>query len=226
VQITQRRMRLTATVAARSAAGSRPSWHAIFTKAYALVALTCPQLRRAYLPFPRAHYYEHPSSVASVALERRVRDEDVVLYAPVARPDALSLPDLDLQLRRYKDQPLEKVSAFRRALLLTSWPRWVRWSVWSLTLNALGQRRAAVLGTYAVSACSALGADLLQPPALLTSTLTYGVIEADGWVDVRILSDPRVLDAPLVARVLADLERVLTHDIVAELRYLERLAAA
>src|ERR1700735_3666402 len=68
-QTTQRRMNLNITLATRSVAAPRPSWHAIFTKAYALVAQTWPQLRRAYLSFPWAHFYEHSTNVASVALE-------------------------------------------------------------------------------------------------------------------------------------------------------------
>ncbi len=226
IQVTQRRLNLAVTQATRSLAAPRPSWHSIFTKAYALVAKLWPQLRRAYLSFPTPHVYEHPASVASVALERRVLDEDAILEIPINQPDTLSLAAIDRHLRHCKEQPLETIGAFRRALLHTRLPRPIRRLAWWLTHNALGKRRAQVLGTYAVSACSALGAESLQPLALLTSTLTFGVIGPDGAVDVRILSDPRILDAPVVARVLADLERVLTHEIVAELRYLEAVADA
>ena len=37
----------------------RPSWCAIFTKAYAVVAARYPELRRAYLKFPFPRLYEH-----------------------------------------------------------------------------------------------------------------------------------------------------------------------
>jgi hypothetical protein len=225
-QVMQRNMNLGITLATRSLASPRPSWHAIFTKAYALVAQLWPQLRRAYLSFPLPHVYEHPACVASVALERRFLDEDALFYVPICQPDLLALNDLDLHLRRCKDQPVEQIGAFRRSLLFTRLPGPIRRWLWWLTLNALGRKRAASLGTYAVSACPALGAELLQPLAFVTSTLTFGVIHPNGSVDVRISSDPRVLDAPLVARVLVDLERVLTHEIVAELRYLEAVAEA
>src|SRR6185437_16836464 len=56
----QRRMRLGEVVAARAATGLRPSWCAIFTKAYGFVTAAQPQFRRAYLPFPRPRFYEHP----------------------------------------------------------------------------------------------------------------------------------------------------------------------
>jgi pyruvate/2-oxoglutarate dehydrogenase complex dihydrolipoamide acyltransferase (E2) component len=45
-------------------------------------------------------------------------------------------------------------------------------------------------------------------------------------VDVRLTYDHRVLDGGTVARALADLERYLTHELLAELRYLEAVDAA
>ena len=45
----QRRMQLAAVVAARQASGPRPSWCALFTKAYAFVSAARPPLRRAYV---------------------------------------------------------------------------------------------------------------------------------------------------------------------------------
>jgi hypothetical protein len=45
-------------------------------------------------------------------------------------------------------------------------------------------------------------------------------------VDVRLVYDHRVLDGALIARALADLERVLHHEILVELRYLRAADAA
>src|SRR5262245_42531108 len=66
----QRRIALGALRAARAAHLSRPPWAALFTKAYALVALEMPELRRAYVKLPWAHLYEYPGSVAAFAVER------------------------------------------------------------------------------------------------------------------------------------------------------------
>ena len=52
----------------------------------------------------------------------------------------------------------------------------------------------------------------------LTTTLNYGVIAADGSVDVRIIYDHRVLNGSTVARALASLEAELTGPTLAELR--------
>ena len=78
----QRRMNLAPVVAARQLAEPRPSWCTIFTKAYGYVAAAIPELRRAYLSFPFPHLYEHPINVASIAVERRLGDEEAVFFAP------------------------------------------------------------------------------------------------------------------------------------------------
>ena len=57
------------TMVARSRLQNRPSWIALFTRAYALVAREMPELRRYYQKFPWPHLYEFPYSIASVAIE-------------------------------------------------------------------------------------------------------------------------------------------------------------
>jgi hypothetical protein len=222
----QRRMRLAVVAAARAAARPRPGWCALFTKALALTAAGYPPLRRAYVSLPWPRLYEHPTSVAMVAVERRLGDEDAVLFGPISAPDRLSLTELDGLLRRYKEAPLETVSSFRRALAWSRWPRALRRWAWWWGLNASGRKRAHYFGTFGVSSYGSLGAASLHTPALTTSTLTYGPVEDDGSVDVRLVYDHRVLDGGTTARALADLEGVLNHQILAELRYLQDLDAA
>jgi hypothetical protein len=222
----QRRMDLAAVVRARAAAAPRPSWAAIFTKAYGFVSAARPELRRSYLTFPRPHLYEHPTSVASVAIERRVGDEDGVLFGHVNAAEGHSLTELDLRLRAFKEQPLETIGAFRHALRVSSLPRPLRRLAWWFGLNVSGRKRAHFLGTYGVSVYAGLGAASLHPLSPLTTTLNYGVIGADGGVDVRIVYDHRVMDGATVARALQDLERVLNCEIVTELRYLRAVEAA
>src|SRR5437016_11564805 len=65
----QRRMNIAPLMAAREQALPRPSWCALFTKAYAMVAAGRPELRRMYQTFPWTHLYEHPTSVASIGVE-------------------------------------------------------------------------------------------------------------------------------------------------------------
>src|SRR4051794_41026169 len=136
----QRRMRLARVVEARAAATPRPSWCAIFTKAYGVVNAAWPQLRRAYLSFPRPHLYQHPIGVASVAIERQVGDEETVLFAHLRRPEECSLVELDVILRRHKELPLEQLASFRRVLRLTRLPRPLRRLLWWIGLNVSGRK--------------------------------------------------------------------------------------
>jgi hypothetical protein len=221
----QRRMRLAALVAARASAVPRPTWCAIFTKAYAFICDAYPQLRRAYMGFPWARLYEHPMTTAKVAVERPFAGEDAVFYANVREPHRQSLGEIDHKLRRYKEAPVESVGSFRRYLRIARLPWPLRRTAWWLALNLSGALRARFLGTYGVTTYSGLGASSLHPINLSTSTLNYGVFEPDGSLDVRLTYDHRVLDGGTVARALADLERVLLHEIVAELRYLQAMAA-
>lgn len=221
----ERHMKLAIVVAARQSARPRPSWCAIFTKAYAMTAARHPALRRAYLCLPTPHLYEHPISVASVAIERRYGEEDAVFFAPFRRPDDRSLADLDTELRQRKDAPLESVGAFRRALKLSALPRPIRRFVWWIGLNAWGRKRAHYMGTFGVSVYAGLGAASLHPLSPLTTTLNYGVIDDQGNVDVRVIYDHRVMDGSTVARALADLEEILCSEIVAELRLMKSNAA-
>jgi hypothetical protein len=222
----QRRMHLAEVIAARDRAHPRPSWCALFTKAYGFVAAAYPQLRRAYLSFPTPHLYEHPLSVATVAIERTYRGEEAVFFARVRQPEGRPLHDIDAVLRRYKEEPVEGIRSFQRMLRLSRWPRPVRRLVWWAGLNCWGRKRAHYVGTFGVSVYAGLGAASLHPLSLLTSTLNYGVFAADGGVDVRLVYDHRVVDGAVVARALADLERALCHEVLAELRYCEGLDAA
>lgn len=223
---TQRRLHLGVTVAARAAALPRLSWHSLFTKAYALVAKNQPALRRVYLSLPRPRLYQHPVSVANIALERPFLSGEAIFFTPIVQPETSSLIDVDGQLRRCKEQPLEKIGRYRRSLLFSRLPVVVRKGLWWWTCSALGVRKARTLGTFSVASYSGLGAEAVDPLVLTTSGLSYGVIGRDGSVDVRVGYDARVLDGPTVARALAELERVLTQEIVAELRYLEDVASA
>src|ERR1700688_1239034 len=67
----QRQINVARVAAARARialASDTPGWCAIFTKAYAITALRFPELRRAYLSFPLPSLYEHPNSIASIAI--------------------------------------------------------------------------------------------------------------------------------------------------------------
>lgn len=222
----ERSMRLADVAAARTAAAARPSWSALFIKAYAFVTAACPQLRRSYLSFPRPHLYEHPINMTSVAVERKLGDEDAVLFIHLREPEKLSLLEIDARLRRAKEVPLEAEGSFRRALFISRLPRPLRRLIWWVGLNVSGRKRAHFVGTAGVTTYAGLGAASLHPLSVLTSLLNYSVLEPDGSMDVRITYDHRVMDGSTVARSLTELERVLHHEVLTELRYLQSVDAA
>jgi hypothetical protein len=216
----ERRLNISAVVTARQATGNSISWCSIFTKAYALVAVQFPELRRAYIANPWPRLYEHSHSIASVAVERQYHGEPAVFFAHLRSPDTQGLAALDDHLRRCKQEPIVKIALFRRALLIGRYPRFLRHLLWRLTLNWSGMKKAKRLGTFGVSVYSGLGASSLHPLSPLTTTLNYGVIDPSGNVEVRVIYDHRVMDGATVARALQRMEVVLNNEITYELRNL------
>jgi hypothetical protein len=215
--VLERRMNLAGLAAAREGAQPRPSWFAVFMKAYALVAARRPELRRSYLALPLPRLYEHAHSVASVPIERRRGGEEVICYAQFPCPEVQSIADLDAAIRCHKTAPLENIFTFRTQLALSRLPRPLRRLIWWLGLNLSGRMRAYFYGTFGVTAVSSLGADLVTLLSPLSTTLTYGVVEPNGLVAVRLVFDHRVMDGANAARALTELERVLTGEVLSEL---------
>jgi len=222
----QRRMHLAEVSSARSLAQPRPSWCAVFTKAFALVAASRPELRRAYLGFPSPHLFEAEGNVASIAVERRLGEEDAVLFGRVTGPEQRSLAALDEKIRLFRDAPVESVGSFKQALFVSRFPLSLRRLVWWFGLNVSGKYRSQKLGTFGVSSYSGLGANSLHPLTPLTIALNYGPVGPDGQVDVRMIYDHRVMDGSTVARALAEMEQVLTGEILAELHEMRQSQVA
>jgi hypothetical protein len=213
----ERRLNVAAVAELRHRLADRPGWCALFTKAYGLVAAAQPALRRAYMGFPWPRLYEHPFSIASVAIERDYDGEPGVFFGHIRGPECHPLLNLEAALRRFKDQPVEDIGLFRRGLTVARLPRPLRRLMWWIGLNSSGPKRAKRLGTFGVSVYAGLGAASLHPLSVLTTTLNYGVIGRDGTVDVRLVYDHRVMDGATVARALADLEDVMNGAIRQEL---------
>jgi hypothetical protein len=213
----ERPLRLAELRDARQACAPRPGWCAIFLKAMGVVAARRPQFRRAFLPFPRPHLYEHPDNVANVSIERRYRGEDAVFLAQVRRPERRPLAELDAIVRACKGGPVESVKSFRRALRLSRVPWPFRRQVWWVGLNLSGRLRAHNFGTFAVTSTASEGAGVLALLPLVTATLHYGLFDDRGTLPARITFDHRVLDGASVARGLVELEDVLQTTILEEL---------
>jgi hypothetical protein len=216
----ERRMDVSAVVAARAALSPAPAWSLLFLKAFSIVAARRPELRRSYVPFPVPHLFESKDSIGSLAFEREFEGEPAVFFGLARTPDRQSIPELVGHLDRWKCQPVEGFQDFRRMMKISRLPLPLRRLCWWYGLNTSGPRRARVFGTFGVSVTAALGGTALNLIAPLTTTLNYGVLSDDGRLDVRLHVDHRVLDGAPAARALADLEGVLRTEVASELRAL------
>ena len=223
----ERRMDLAELVAARQACLTRPTWYALFTKAFAIVAARTPELRRSYLRYPWPHLYEHPRNLATLNLERKFGDEKIVIYALIRGPENRTLEELDAIIRWHKNEPLENIGSFQRAIRLGRLPFPIRRLVWWVSLNFFGRLRCHNYGTFGVTSTGGIGAGIQRIIPILTSTIHYGMFDAAGSLDMRLSFDHRVLDGATAAQALVDLESVLKREILDEVRSLPaaRLAA-
>jgi 2-oxoacid dehydrogenases acyltransferase (catalytic domain) len=203
----RRRMHLSHLVAARNQLTDRPSWVALFAKAYGLVAREFPELRRAYVKLPLPQICEYPASVATVAVERTFNGEPSVFFARLNKPDVRPVSLMSGMIRDYKERPVEDVSEFRMQIGLGRYPGpLLRLILWYRMNRA--RHRGMYFGTFGITNVGALGSALLHPRGPVTTILSYGPVGEDGSVDVTIVFDHRVVDGATVARALRRLEEV------------------
>jgi hypothetical protein len=222
----ERLMRLPDVAEARRQASPRPSWGAIMTKAFALAARNHPPMRQAYFSFPCGHLGTYESQIASVIVDRRVGDEDILFFGHLVSPENQSLRALDGHLRRYKQEPVKTFRGFREAMMVGRLPRLLRRCLWWLALNALPRRRARHFGTFGVTSMSPFGAKTMAVPTIWTALLHYGVITPTGEVPVAVAFDHRVMDGALLGYTLLEMEQALHHELLAELRTMRDAKAA
>jgi len=221
----ERRMDLGALVAARAASPLRPNWAILFSKAYAILGRDYPQLRRCYLKFPWPRLYEHPHNVVALNVERRLADEDVVVFCLIRSPENRSLEEMVEMVRRYSEEPVETLRSHQRAVAVSRIPWPLRRLFWWGSLNVFGRRRCHNFGTFSVTSVASRGAGILHLIPVLTSALHYGLFDDQGRLDVRITWDHRVVDGATAARALVDLESILQRDILRDLMRTHRAAA-
>src|SRR5436305_1300904 len=111
-------MKLAPLVEARAARKPSPTWSALITKAYAIVCADQPLLRTAYMKFPWPRFYEHPTTVVTLNVDRQLAEERIVLHAIIESPEALSLEEIDAVIREHREAPVETFASYRNALWL------------------------------------------------------------------------------------------------------------
>lgn len=218
VAIAERKMDLGPLFEARKKATNRPAWTTLFAKAYGMVCAANPELRRCYLKFPWHRLYEHPHSIVALNVERRLQDEDVVLFCLVRAPENRKLAEIENVVREHMEKPVQELRSHQRAMAVASIPWPLRRLFWWCALNLFGRRRCHNYGTFSLTSVGSRGAGLLGVAPILTTALHYGQIDSQGKVDVRLSWDHRVMDGSTLARALVDLEKHLNTEIAEEIR--------
>jgi len=211
--------------AAREACTTRISWSVIFLKAYAAVCARRPELRQSYHRWPWPHLMESDEVVGQMVVNRTTEAGDLLCWARFAAPHETPLVKLQQQLQAYQTEPLEQV--FRKQLRLAKMSLPIRRLLWWWQLNFSGEKRAKRLGTFSQSTLAGQGCSNRFHQTLLTTSLSYAPLEADGRALVTLICDHRVLDGVAAAAALGELEAELRGAILMELTYLaERRCAA
>jgi hypothetical protein len=217
-----RRMHLAPLVEARQACAARPSWSAIFAKAFAMVSAHRPELRRAYMSYPWPHLHQSSRTVATIVIERTIAGEDVPLFFHILKPEQATLRELHETLQRAQTMPIEEFPRFRRMRWIGRMPGPIRSALWRMAYHFSGRTRARYFGTFALSSPAPSGAGLVTIITPLTCTLHYGLLDENGGMDMRLTFDHRAIDGAPVARALADVEETLLTEIVTEVRRIGR----
>lgn len=197
------------------------SWPALFIKAYALMSARRPQLRRLYMKWPRAYFYEHPYTIGRMSVSRQVDGEDWVLFARFVKPEIVPLPELHKFVIESRDLPVEQVERFRQQIAFAAVPTFLRRIAWWVSMNVSGYMRATRFGTFGLTTVSSMGAISIHPPCTGATTFTFGPVAKDGTVRVTMVYDHRMLDGAPVANYLRELEHTLNTEIVEELKALQ-----
>lgn len=191
------------------------SWAVLFIKAFAIVAAKRPVLRQSYIEWPWPHILEHSDSVAMLATKREHRGEDWLFWSRFSKPDQQPLDQLQQALLTFQTEPVEKI--FLQQWQLSALPTFLRRLFWWWTLNLAGTKRAKRVGTYFFTTLAGKGVEIQDPPAFLTSNMTYGPLDNDGNCKVTMSYDHRLLDGSTVADCLIELEAAMNGEIVREM---------
>jgi len=213
-----RRMHLAPLAEARQACATRPSWSALFAKAFAIVSARRPELRRAYMSYPWPHLHQAPRTIAAIVVERSIDGEKVPMFFHLRTPEEATLLDLDARLRRAATMPIEEFPKFRRMRSIGRAPTLIRSALWRMAYHLSGKTRVREFGTFGLSSPAASGAGLATIISPLTCTLHYSLLDESGRVEMRLTFDHRAIDGAPVARALADMEQTLLAAIASEVR--------
>lgn len=201
---------------ARRSAVKAPSWSACLTKAFGMASARIPELRRSHLTFPIARLYEHPESVAAIAVNREFEGEAAVFLGLMQGPERLSLAGVDFKLREFREKPFEELGCYRRLIRTSRFPLPVRRLLWWYGLCISGKQKSKLFGTFAVNSLGNSRIRLTHFMSPITTMLYYGASGVPGELVIQMAFDHRVFDATTAMRGVGELERILNCEVAEE----------
>jgi pyruvate/2-oxoglutarate dehydrogenase complex dihydrolipoamide acyltransferase (E2) component len=216
----EQKMRLAKLEAARKAVRNGPTLTAIFTKVCAIVARRYPQLRQSYISFPRPHFFESNTNLASISVMRKYQGEPAVFFGQIKDAEEKSLAEIAKVLTGWRSAPIESVGSFSRLVRYSKYPFFVRRILWKLAMNLSGVHRVKRFGTYGITPIGSSRARSVIFRAPTPFNIGFNAVDDDGTCTVLSSMDHRVIDGMTAVRVGIDMENVLNNEIVAELRAL------
>ena len=103
-----RRVKLSDLISVRRVLADPPSLTAIFVKAFALVAVETPELRRVYMKWPWPHLHEYADNTVNIAHEVQIMGDIGILPLRLRQPELLSVRLLSKHIRQATDEPIEE----------------------------------------------------------------------------------------------------------------------
>lgn len=196
----------------------RMSWTALFAKGWGLVGQEAPILRRVFLDFPWSHFYEHPTTVASISVHRREAgaSADELVFCRIYAPESLPLSEIQTRLEWAQTAPIGQVGRDARLLAQTPWP-FRNWAWW-LVMHAWGYKKSRKIGTFSISSLAGQGANNFFHPLIVTTSLCFAPVDsATGRCRVTLLCDHRTLDGYVASELLQRFQTIMNEVIAKEL---------
>jgi hypothetical protein len=212
----ERTLNVNALAAARLQVANPPSWCALITKAFGLVSARMPEFRLSFLGFPYPRLYEHPCSVAAIAINRRYGDESAVFLGLMQAPETLPLQEVNRRVRHFVESPVEEIGCYRRLIRTAKLPLPLRRILWWYGLNGRGKIRSKTFGTFCVNSVGSFDLRITQCLTPITTMIYYRSPGPRGELAIQAAFDHRVFDAIIIHLGLTELEKFLNNEMVVE----------
>ncbi len=202
---------------ARRRVVNAPSWCACLTKAFGVASARFPELRRSYLSFPYPRFYEHPTSVAAIVVNREYFGEPAVFLGLMQAPENISLKEVDFNLRELRERPFQEVGCYRRLIRVSRLPFPVRRLLWWFGLSATGKYKSKLFGTFAVNSYASSRFRVTHFMSPITTMFYYGTSGVFGEIVIQMAFDHRVFDGATAFRISVEAEKILNNEIAEEI---------